>query len=153
MFDNGKKRFSYSIIGLCSILLILSWKPSTTEESWQWIQRCLLQSFNHYANSDLKKWDLSVTPDGFFRLRKYFPSGKQEYFSFHFKRLRKIEYSGSPDSGSIVFKTMSDDVIVQTYNDPKGNIDSMSTLLEFPVLKMETPRLDSLQNALFEFKY
>lgn len=141
------------MLGSVIITSLASWHYGRVEESWVWIQRCLLQSFNQSAGSPLKKLDLSVTPDGFFRLRKYFPTGKQEYFSFRFTRLSEIEYEGSVASGNIVFKTLSDDIIVQTYNDPRGNIDSMSAFLAVPVVNMEPERVDSLRNALLMFKH
>ncbi|MBC8052146.1 MAG: hypothetical protein H7Y13_03705 [Sphingobacteriaceae bacterium] len=128
-------------------------KIDRAEESWIWIQRCLLQAFNHTSGNQLKKWELSVTPEGFFRLRKYFLSGKQEYFSFHLSRLKDINYNGTSQWGDLIFKAIEDDIIVQTYNDPKGNIDSMATILSIPVLDMEPERLDSLRNALIVFKH
>jgi hypothetical protein len=153
MFARCKNTLAVILICLCSASLFCSWTGLRLEESWQWIQRCLLQSYNHTSGVQTKKWDLSVTPEGFFRLKKYLPSGKQEYFSFHFTRLKDIEYHGGLDSGHIIFQTTEDDVIVQTYNDPKGNIDSMSTSLILPVLNMEPRRLDSLRNALLMFKH
>jgi len=110
-----------------------------------------LQFFNQAA-IPLKKWEISVGPEGFFRLKKYFASGKQEYFSFNFKRLKDIKYEGTNDSGSVVFTTINDDIIVQTYNDPKGNIDSMSTVLALPVLNMSMEKLDSLRNMAGRLK-
>lgn len=153
MLDNCKKSLVFLCVGICISTSVISWKLKDPNESWQWIQRLLLQSYNLHHTSELKKWDLEVTPEGFFRLRKYFPSGKQEYFSFHFRQLKEVEYSGSSDSGSIVFRTFSDDVIVQTYNDPKGNIDSMSTLFELPVLHLQSQSLDSLRTAVSVFKH
>jgi len=50
------------------------------------------------------------------------------------------------------FKTLNDDIIVQTYDDPKGNIDSMSTVLDIPVKSISAERLDSLNSALQYFK-
>lgn len=123
------------------------------EETWKWVQRCLLQAFNHLAEDGLKKWDLSVTPEGFFRFRKVLPTGKQEYYSFHFNRLKQVSFSESPKSKIIVFETLSDDIIVQTFNDPKGNIDSMSTHLFVPVMDTGMISLDSLRTALSMFKH
>ncbi|MBC7915390.1 MAG: hypothetical protein H7Y07_14850 [Pyrinomonadaceae bacterium] len=134
------------------IFVGVSWKPVAKEEYWKWIQRCLLQSYNQSADNSLKKWDLSVSPEGFFRLKKYFPSGKQEFFSFHFRRLKDLEFSGTGTSGNIIFKTFEDDIIVQTYNDPKGNLDTMSAVLRLPVLNMQSEILDSLRTSISEFK-
>lgn len=152
MFARCKNLLLVFLICLTGVFFLASWKSGQVEESWKWIQRCLLQSFNHTAGNGLKKWELSVTPDGFFRHKKYLPSGKQEYFSFHFTRLKSIDYQGTPDSGAIVFNTVEDDIIVQTYNDPKGNIDSMSKALVFPVLKVGIEQLDSLKSFLIPFR-
>jgi hypothetical protein len=43
---------------------------------------------------------------------------------------------------------VNDDIIVQTYDDPKGNIDSMATTLTIPVKDMTPEKLDSLNDAL-----
>jgi hypothetical protein len=118
-----------------------------------WIQRLLLQAYHQSATMELKKWDLSVTPEGFFRLRKQFPSGKKEYFSFNFKRIADISYDGSTDSGEIVFITSGDDIIVQTYNDPNGNIDSMASVLRIPVINIGKGQVDSLKNTVLMFKH
>jgi hypothetical protein len=144
-------------VAVFSFLLLMgsltSWKAVDPEETWKWLQRCLLQSFNQSADGNLKKWELSVTPEGFFRFKKYFPSGKQEYYSFNFTRLKDVGFYGTSASGDIIFKTKEDDIIVQTYNDPAGNIDSMSTTLILPVLNMEPERLDSLRTTILMFKH
>lgn len=115
----------------------------------QWSQQCLTGSFDPgNEHGKLKKWEMSVTPAGFFRLRKYFTGGKQEYFSFNLKRLQGMDYLGTSSSGLLILSTGSKDIIVQTYNDPAGNIDSMSNILKLPVKNMEAERLDSLQKAL-----
>ncbi|MDB5063562.1 MAG: hypothetical protein JWP67_3405, partial [Mucilaginibacter sp.] len=44
--------------------------------------------------------------------------------------------------------TQADDIIVQTYNDPQGDMDSMATTLNIPVKKTAQARLDSLRQAL-----
>ena len=59
---------------------------------------------------------------------------------------------GNDSTGTLEFTTVADDIIVQTYEDPKGDIDSMSTVLELPVKNMSQPRLDSLKIALKYFK-
>lgn len=142
----------YQVPLIWLLIFLGSLKPAETEESWKWVQRCLLQSFNQFHGAPLKKWDLSVSPEGFFRLRKYFASGKQEYFAFRLSKIKTVNYSGNADSGDILFETFADDIIVQTYNDPKGNIDSMSTVLSLPVLKLDNETLDSLQIYVLRFK-
>jgi hypothetical protein len=49
-------------------------------------------------------------------------------------------------------KTKADDIIVQTYNDRHGDVDSMTTVLNIPVKNIEPERLDSLREAFNYFK-
>ena len=63
-----------------------------------------------------------------------------------------MAYIGTTVSGTLQLKTIADDIIVQTYNDPKGDIDSMATELDLPMKNIEPNRLDSLQMALNYFK-
>lgn len=137
---------------ICLAVLLWGMKPVSLDENWKWIQRCLLQSFNEFAEAPLKKWDLTVSSEGFFRLRKYFTSGKQEYFAFRLNKIKSLNYVENADSGMILFETVGDDIIVQTYNDPKGNIDSMSTVLSLTVLKIDTQTFDTLKIAVSKYK-
>ena len=113
-----------------------------------WVQRLLVQSFNPPAENHLKKWDLSFNLQGFFRLKLFYPSGKQEYYAFHVSRFKNLEYQGTDSAGNIIFETLQDDIINQTYNDPIGNIDSMSTILRLPVSHLEVKQIDSLRAIL-----
>lgn len=118
----------------------------------EWSNKCLNESFDPSAVAKLKKWEIMLTPDHFIRFRKTYQHGKQEYFSFNLNRLDSINYLGTAENGSLQFKTLADDIIVQTYDDPKENIDSMATVLEIPVKNISPDRLDSLNEALNYFK-
>lgn len=114
---------------------------------------CLNNCFDPDASKmKLKKWDLKITENGFFRLRKYFPNGKQEYFSFNLHRFASLDYMGTNRSGTLTLRTQGDDIIVQTYNDPKGNIDSMSRNLEMPLKNIEAEQLNELYSSLASIK-
>ena len=63
-------------------------------------------------------------------------------------RLDTVNYLGNTPNGQLEFKTVKDDIIVQTYDDPKGNIDSMATTLTIPVKDMTPEKLDSLNDAI-----
>jgi hypothetical protein len=78
--------------------------------------------------------------------------GKQEYYSFNLQKFNDLDYSGNTYSGILQLKTIADDIIVQTRNDRKGDVDSMTTVLNIPVKNMEPERLDSLREALNYFK-
>ncbi|MDN3549533.1 hypothetical protein [Mucilaginibacter aquaedulcis] len=139
-------------------VLLISWlnysfKAETDDIEWlDWSNKCLTESYNPLPDVKLKKWELALTNDYFLRLRKTYQHGKQEYFSFNLHRLNNVEYQGDDKVGVLQLNTTADDIIVQTYEDPKGDIDSMSTTLELPVRNMSSGRLDSLKNALSYFK-
>ncbi len=119
------------------------------EKEWlDWSNKCLLQTFDSSTDTRLKKWEIEVTPQHFIHLRKTYQHGKQEYFSFHLTKLDSVNYLSDPPNGQLQFKTMNDDIIVQTYDDPKGNIDSMATTLTIPVKDMTPEKLDSLNDAI-----
>ena len=122
-------------------------------EGWlEWGNKCLTEEYNPPADQQLKKWELMLTPDHFIRLRKTYQHGKQEYYSFNLNRLDSINYLKTTDNVTLEFKTFRDDIIVQTYEDPKGDIDSMATVLSIPVKSISPERLDSLNDALKYFK-
>ncbi|HEY1025601.1 MAG TPA: hypothetical protein VGE26_10590 [Sphingobacteriaceae bacterium] len=100
----------------------------------------------------LKKIEIRVTDDGFFRYRKFLSTGKQEYFSFSLLRLSDIRYIGNTSGGTLIIETVSDDVIVQTYNDRAGNVDSMSTDIKIPVRMAEPEDLNLIHNNLQAIK-
>ena len=122
------------------------------QEMLTWTNRCFAQSFDTSAGDKLKKFELLLTNDAFIRLRKTYQNNKQEYFSLHLHRLNDMSYLGDSTSGILQFKTTDDDIIVQTYNDRKGNVDSMAKVLNIPVKNMGAERLDSLRNVLEYFK-
>ncbi|BAU55537.1 hypothetical protein [Mucilaginibacter gotjawali] len=123
------------------------------EQDWlSYTNRCLAQSYDASGDSKLKKVEFFLTPDSFIRLRKTYAKGKQEYYSFNLHQLNDFDYLGSSTTGILEFKTLADDIIVQTYNDRHGDVDSMTTVLDIPVKNMEPERLDSLHEALNYFK-
>jgi hypothetical protein len=127
--------------------------PGMTEKDWlDWSNKCLLESFDPSTDVKLKKWEITLTPGHFIRLRKTYQHGKQEYYSLHLNKLDSVNYLGTTTGGQLRLKTIADDIIVQTYDDPKGNIDSMATVLDIPVKGISPERLDSLNDAIKYFK-
>ncbi|WP_295672161.1 hypothetical protein [uncultured Mucilaginibacter sp.] len=123
------------------------------EQDWlTYTNRCLAQSYDASGDSKLKKVEFFLTPDSFIRLRKTYAKGKQEYYSFNLHQMNDFDYLGNSTTGILEFKTHADDIIVQTYNDRHGDVDSMTTVLDIPVKNMEPERLDSLHEALNYFK-
>lgn len=136
-----------------AISVCYSFKYGMSDKDWLlWANRCLAQSYDASGDAKLKKWELSVTPEYFVRLRKTYAKGKQEYYSFNLHQLNDMDYLGNTSAGTLELKTMADDIIVQTYNDRHGDVDSMATVLNIPVKNMEPERLDSLRQALNYFK-
>ncbi|MEZ2336318.1 hypothetical protein AB6735_11820 [Mucilaginibacter sp. RCC_168] len=147
-----KKILVFTLILLAG-WLNYSFRPQTDDQEWlSWSNKCLTESYNPPPDVKLKKWELTLTNDYFLRLRKTYQHGKQEYFSFNLHRLNQVQYQGDEQTGTLELSTNADDIIVQTYEDPKGDIDSMSTVLDLPVRNMSAARLDSLKNALSYFK-
>lgn len=142
---------------LIAIVPILAFKhhtkPKMDEQKWlQWSNKCLHECYDPAGEAKLKNWELTISPEHFLRLRKTFQHGKQEYFSLHLHLFNDLDYFGDISHGTLELKANKDDIIVQTYDDPKGNVDSMATALDLPVKNMEPEKLDSLRSALLFFK-
>ena len=118
----------------------------------KWSNACFSRCYNASAEAKLKKWDLSVTADLFVRLRKTYAGGKQEYYSFNIRQFNDLDYLGTASAGTLRLKTDDDNIIQQTYNDPKGNEDNMVGLMSIPVKNMEPEKLDSLRMVLLLLK-
>lgn len=133
---------------------ICAFGPGMNEQDWlTWSNKCLSEAYNPTVDAKLKKVEIEVTADHFVRLRKTYPHEKQEYFSFNLQRFADLNYlHSSGPADTLQMKTVADDIIVQTYNDPKGDIDSMATVLTIPVKNMSPERLDSLKAALAYLK-
>jgi hypothetical protein len=142
-----------TLLIMAPVILNCGFGIGMSEKEWlDWSNKCLEQSFDASTDTKLKKWEISVTPEHFIRLRKTYQHGKQEYFSLYLNKLDSVNYQGTPAAGQLQFKAVADDIIVQTYDDPKGDIDSMSTVLSVPVKGMSPERLDSLNDAIKYFK-
>jgi hypothetical protein len=147
-----KKVFALAAL-LVAIAATYGFKYGFDERDWYaYTNRCLAQSYDPSGDSKLKKVDFTLTQDYFIRLRKTYAKGKQAYYSFNLHNLNDFDYFGNTKNGTLEFKTTADDIIVQTYNDRHGDIDSMSTVLDVPVKNMEPERLDSLREAFNYFK-
>jgi hypothetical protein len=133
---------------------ICAFRSGMDEQEWlNWSNKCLSEAYNPSVDAKLKKYEIEVTPDHFLRLRKTYQHDRQEYFSFNLQKFDDVNYHhGIGPADTLQIKTQADDIIVQTYNDPKGDIDSMATVLNIPVKNMSPERLDSLHNALLFLK-
>lgn len=140
-------------IAIIALNVFSGFKRSYTDEDWlSYVNRTLSQSYDSSTEPKLKKVDLTLTPDYFIRLRKTYAHDMQEYYSLNLRQFSDMDYLGNTSSGVLELETKADDIIVQTYNDRRGDLDSMATVLPIPVKNMEPERLDSLREAFDYFK-
>jgi hypothetical protein len=152
ILPNAKRTFITLSIML-PVALCSSFVTGMGEKEWlDWSNKCLSDSYNPVSEAKLKKWEITLTPEHFVRLRKTYQHGKQVYYSFNLNQLDSMNYIKTSTGSQLQFRTINDDIIVQTYDDPKGDIDSMSTLLSIPVKDISPDRLDSLNDAVRYFK-
>lgn len=104
------------------------------------------------AGMKIKKCEIVVSDEGFLRYRRFYTSGKQEYYSLNLSRLQRVDYFGNSTSGNLTIYTLEDDVIVQTYNDRAGNVDSMSVQLKIMLADIEAEELSRIEQDLFVIK-
>lgn len=136
---------------VCFILTAFSWPVFVEDEAIN-IQRILR---DHYDDSPItpaiKKYELNFTNNGFCRYRKFYKSGKVEYFSFNIVKFKDLDYYGTDKTGNLYLRTKGDDVIVQTYNDRRGgDIDSMAAFMTIPIKNIEAEHLAELSEHLLK---
>jgi hypothetical protein len=138
---NLKIVFSFA---LCVCFCVLSGFDKT-EENTVFIQNMLTKYYDLEGQSkDVKRFEINVTNTGFCRYRKVFNNGKQEYFAFNLSRFSSMDYYGTSLKGELYLRTKKDDVIVQTRNDRKGEIDSTSTYMVIPLKNIDIDDLNLL---------
>lgn len=115
------------------------------EENTVFIQTMLNKYYDIDVQSkEMKRFELNVTNTGFCRYRKIYNNGKVEYFSFNLSRFKTMDYYGTTERGELYLRTKNDDVIVQTRNDKKGEIDSMATYMVIPLKNIAADQLNAL---------
>jgi hypothetical protein len=152
VLQKSKKYTFLAAVVLLALLHTSFTNHADEQQLLDWSNRCFSESYDPSGDAKLKKSDWVLTGDAFIRLRKTYQSGRQEYYSFQLHRLDSMQYLGKTDAGTLHFKTLADDIIVQTYNDHNGDIDSMATHLDIPVKNVSPGRLDSLQMVINYFK-
>ncbi len=142
---NLKKCVFFSVC-LCSFLFS-GFNPP--EEDTVVIQNLLNKHYDHDAQAkELKRVELNVTNTGFCRYRKIYNNGKTEYFAFNLSRFKTLDYYGNEERGELYLRTKNDDVIVQTRNDRKGEVDSTATYMVIPLKNIEVAQLNALNESL-----
>ncbi len=117
------------------------------EEQTVYIQSMLLKYYdNDLQSKEVKRYEINVTNTGFCRYRKIFTNGKEEYYAFNFSRFKSMDFYGTAEKGELYLRTKSDDVVVQTRNDRKGEIDSTGTFVVIPLKNIDEVLLNQLAN-------
>ena len=135
---------------LAIMALLCGFAAFMDEQGWvSWGNKALTESYDPSAEPNIAKWEITLTPDHFIRLQKTYQQGNREYFSFNIKRLKSINYlPGSAAADTLQMQTQTDDIIIQTFQDPSGDLDSMGTFTNIPVRKLSPQRLDSSKVGL-----
>lgn len=122
---------------------------STTDPIEQYIGFLQKSFTDHYDSgqeiSQIKRYELNITNNGFCRYKRYFNNGKTEYFAFKLAKFKDMDYFGTTTSGRLCLRTKGEDVIVQTYKDRGGDVDSMATQVFIPVKNMEAEDLNLIR--------
>lgn len=154
MVISGSKKIIRSVAAAAAFPVLFAF---TSSDDFRVLSSQVKERFNGVYNQDaekvkLRRFEINITDDGFFRYRRVLVTGKQEYFSFSLSRLKDMRYLGSTSSGNVILETRSDDIIVQTYQDPRGNVDSMTTQIKIPVRMVEPEDLHIINSNLLALK-
>jgi hypothetical protein len=155
-FKSSLKRVYLPLILAGYFIVFGSATAGTDEELHQLALRTQVK-LNTLHNADsqsvkIRQFELLLNDEGFLRYRRTYINGKQEYYSFNLIRIKVIDYLGNTSSGDLSIQTQEDDVIVQTFNDRSGNVDSMATHFRLPLSSVEAEDLAALHNDLLEMK-
>lgn len=142
----------YFLLVWCACLSIAAHNPDLLEMMSASQDRLSVLSSAGLVQQKIKKLDIQLTRDGFFRLRRTYLNGKQEYFSFSFSEFEEMNYLGTAQSGTLILKTQPESIIVQTFRDSRGNIDTMATTLKLPLQQLEAADLNNLQECFLRIK-
>ena len=133
----------------CLILTAFS-TGSLLDEQMIYIQNKLVEHHDsEHGTEHIQRYQLNVTNTGFCRYRRYYASGKVEYFSFNLAKFKDLDYYGTDKNGQLYLRTSGENVIVQTYKDKNGgDVDSMATYMMIPLKNIEPQDLVDLSERL-----
>ena len=139
-----------SIVAFSTFLLAFT-DPDSIEQYVGSLQKSFTDHYDFSQESDqIKRYELNITNNGFCRYKRYFSNGKTEYFSFKLAKFKDMDYTGSNTSGKLYLHTKGDDVIVQTYKDRGGDVDSMATQIVIPLKNVEAEDLNLIKDNLLK---
>lgn len=141
---------SFSLL-FCMILMAFS-RGEFLDEQSDYIQNMLVEHHDSDQGAEqISRYQLNVTNTGFCRYRRYYASGKIEYFSFNLSKFKGLDYSGTDEHGELYLRTTGENVIVQTYKDKKAeDVDSMSTYMIIPVKNILAQDVVDLSDRLLK---
>ncbi|WP_316736216.1 hypothetical protein [Pedobacter aquatilis] len=144
------KKFTFCLrllsIPALSIFLYSFSEADGVDEYVNYLQKSFTDHYDFAQESNaIKKYELNVTNNGFCRYKRYFNNGKVEYFAFKLAKFKDLDYYGTTTSGKLFLRTKNDDVIVQTYNDRAGDVDSMATCIVIPLKNIEAEDLNQIK--------
>lgn len=141
-------RMSVSVL-FCVILMAFT-ADVLLDEQLVYIQNKLTEHHDSERGTEkISRFQLNVTNTGFCRYRRYYPSGKVEYFSFNLAKFKDLDYYGTDEQGELYLRTTGENVIVQTYKDKRGgDVDSMATYMVIPLKNMDAQDLVDLSERL-----
>lgn len=147
MFTLGL-RMSISLL-FCVILMAFA-AGVTIDEELIYIQNKLVEHHDSERGEErISRYQLNVTNTGFCRYRRYYASGKVEYFSFNLAKFKDLDYYGTDKQGELYLRTTGENVIVQTYKDKRGgDVDSMATYMVIPLKNIDAQDLVDLSDRL-----
>jgi len=146
------KKASFIAAALLIMPLLYGFVAFMDEQAWvDWGNRALTEAYDPSGEPDIAKWEITLTTDHFIRIRKTYQQGNQEYYSLNIKRIKGMDYlraAADTLADTLQIRTLTDDIIIQTFDDPNGDLDSIATSLKIPVAKLSPGRLDSLKEAI-----
>lgn len=143
------KTLTIAVIAVLGLFLCGFSDPISLESYLNYLQKSFIDHYDASQEQSLiKRYELNVTNTGFCRYKRFYNSGKTEYFSFKFSKFKQMDYLGSTTEGKLVLRTKGDDVIVQTYNDKAGDVDSMASELVIPLKNIEVDDLNKIKNTI-----
>ncbi|QNN43164.1 hypothetical protein [Pedobacter roseus] len=138
-----------SLVSAFCVFLYAFSDPETLEQYAGYLQKSFTDHYDSsQENGQVKRYELNVTNNGFCRYKRYFNNGKTEYFAFKLAKFKDMDYYGTTNAGKLYIHTKGDDVIVQTYKDRGGDVDSMATQIIIPVKNMEAEDLNQIRDNL-----
>lgn len=130
---------------LCTLFCAFS-DPESIEQYVGYLQKSLTDHYDFsQESSQIKRYELNITNNGFCRYKRYFNNGKTEYFAFKLAKFKDMDYLGNATAGKLFLRTKGDDVIVQTYKDRGGDVDSMATQVIIPLKNIEPEELNLIR--------